>query len=147
MHSEDELKKAITTAEKLHGHLGPFLVIGVRMGKTAQRILDCQNTSGYKKLQATVKTPMRTPFSCVIDGIQATTQCTIGNQRLRTENSKKEIIATFELQESDKALKVIVNQNIIEDLMNKTSESRTNEDLAWKIAQTPENQLFTIEKR
>lgn len=146
MHDEEgELNSAIEIAEKLHGHLGPFLVVGVRMGRTAMEILN-PNT-GENELRVTAKTPLHTPFSCVIDGIQATTKCTIGNQRLRIEDSQEEITATFEKQNSTKALRVTVNPKVVKDLVNRASEGVSNEKLAWKIARTPVNQLFTIEKR
>jgi formylmethanofuran dehydrogenase subunit E len=53
----------IEKAADLHGHLGPFLVLGVRMGETAKKILKTAN------LQVTAKLPLSTPFSCVLDGI------------------------------------------------------------------------------
>ena len=136
----------IEKATDFHGHLGPFLVIGVKMGNMAKRILN-PNTGENNRLQATVKIPLLTPFSCVLDGIQATTQCTVGNQKLKIENSQKEITAHFELQNSNRALKASVNPKITEALMNKISEGSSNEELAWKIAHMPESQLFTIEKR
>jgi formylmethanofuran dehydrogenase subunit E len=140
--SQQELTSAIKDAEKLHGHLGPFLVIGVRMGKIAQKILDI-NIRENGKLRAYAKIPVLTPFSCILDGIQATTNCTIGNQRLRIENSKKEMIVCFEL---DKAISISVNQEAVEKLMNRISKGASNEELAWDIAHMAENQLFTIEK-
>jgi len=141
--------KLITLMEKaadFHGHLGPFLVIGVRMGNMAKRILK-PNTVEHKELEATAKIPLLVPFSCVLDGIQATTHCTVGNQKLRIENAQKEITANFKLQNSDRALKVSVNSKIIEGLMNRISEGALNEELAWEIARMPESRLFTIEKR
>jgi len=143
---EKELTSAIKEAERLHGHLGPFLVIGVRMGNIVKRILN-PNKGDNNLLYATVTAPLLTPFSCIIDGIQATTKCTIGNQKLRIKNSKKEIFAHFQLQNSDKALKISVNQKIIEELISKIAEGVSNEELAWKIARMPENQLFTIGKQ
>jgi formylmethanofuran dehydrogenase subunit E len=142
---KEELKSAIETAERLHGHLGPFLVVGVRMGRTAMEILN-HDTDDHE-LRVTAKIPLQTPFSCVLDGIQATTKCTIGNQRLRIEDSQKEISATFEKQNSTKMLRVTVSQKVVEDLVNRASEGVSNEKLAWKIARTPVNRLFTIEKR
>jgi formylmethanofuran dehydrogenase subunit E len=140
------LTELIEKAADFHGHLGPFLVIGVRMGNTAERILNT-NAMQHKKLEATVKIPLLTPFSCVLDGIQVTTHCTVGNQKLRIENSQKEIAACFELQNSDRKLKVSVNPKIVEELMNEISEGASNEELAQKIASMPENQLFTIGKQ
>lgn len=142
---EKKLKLAIKNAEKLHGHLGPFLVIGVRIGKTAQKNLNTNTIEN--KLRATVKIPLSTPFSCVLDGIQTTTKCTIGNQKLRIENSQKEITARFELQNSDKTMKISVNPKIVEELTNRLSKGASDKELAWKIAHMPESQLFTIEKQ
>jgi len=116
------------------------------MGNTAERILNT-NAMQLKKLEATVKIPLLTPFSCVLDGIQVTTHCTVGNQKLRIENSQKEIAACFELQNSDRTLKVSVNPKIVEELMNEISKGSSNEELAQKIASMPENQLFTIGKQ
>ena len=147
MHEEEEkLTSAIKNAEKLHGHLGPFLVIGVRMGKTVKRIPNL-NAVEHKELEATAKIPLLTPISCIIDGIQTTTHCTVGNQKLKIENSQKEIAVNFKLQNSNRKLKVLVNPKIVEKLMNRISEGASNEELAWEIARMPESQLFTIEKR
>jgi formylmethanofuran dehydrogenase subunit E len=136
------LKKLIDKAADFHGHLGPFLVIGVRMGNAAKKALP--QIRKKEKLQITAKTPLSTPFSCVIDGIQVTTKCTIGNQKLKIENSRKEIAAIFKLQNSDNSLKVSVNPKVTEKLMKKLSSETSNEELAWEIAAMPENQLLNI---
>lgn len=141
---KEKLKLAIKNAEKLHGHLGPFLVIGVRIGSIAKRILN-PNIRENNKLRVTAKIPLVTPFSCILDGIQATTQCTIGNQKLRIENSQKQIVASFELQNSCRALRISVNLKIIDELLNRISEGASDEELAWEIANMQENRLFTIE--
>jgi len=140
-----ELTSLIKKAADFHGHLGPFLVIGVRMGSLAKRILNV-NAGESDKFQVTARLPLSTPFSCVIDGIQATTQCTVGNQKLRIENSQAEIIVYFEQQDLDKALRIHVNPKIINELRNRYSKGGTNEELAREIATIPENQLFIIEK-
>jgi formylmethanofuran dehydrogenase subunit E len=141
---EEELATAIKNATRLHGHLGPFLVIGVRMGKLAKTTL---TNIEENQLRATAKVPLLTPFSCILDGIQATTSCTIGNQKLHLENSKKEITVRFECQNSGKTIKVTVNPTIVEKLMNRIAEGTSNEELAREIAHMPETQLFKIEKQ
>ena len=136
------IKKAID----FHGHLGPFLVIGVRMGSLAKRILNL-NAEESNKLRVTARLPLLTPFSCILDGIQATTQCTVGNQKLRIENSQAKVIVYFEQQNLDKGLRIYVNPKIIKELKDRYSEGASNEELAREIAFTPESQLFTIEKQ
>lgn len=95
----------------------------------------------------TARLPLLTPFSCIIDGIQATTQCTIGNQKLRIQNSQTKIIVYSEQQNLDKALRIHVNPKIIGELKDRYSEGASNEELAQEIASMPESQLFIIEKR
>ena len=141
---KEKLSLTIKKAEELHGHLGPFLVIGVRIGETAKRMLEVESN---EKLRATAKIPLKTPFSCILDGIQSTTQCTVGNQKLKIENSQREITVQFKLENPNSTLKIGVNQQIIEELKQKFSQGATNQELAWKIVELPENQLFSIEKQ
>ena len=61
-----ELETAVKDAVRLHGHLGPFLVIGVRMGKLAERTLEHSSDKDIK-FQVTIRVPQTTPFSCTID--------------------------------------------------------------------------------
>jgi len=130
---------------KLHGHLGPFLVIGVRMGGVAKRVFNQDGRDSFR-FQITAKVPLVIPFSCAIDGIQATTHCTLGNQRLRIENAKEQIFASFSFEDSDLAMRISVNQRVIRELMRKMSAGVGNDELAGEIAAMPETQLFTIEK-
>ena len=141
---KEKLSLTIKKAEELHGHLGPFLVIGVRIGETAKRMLEVESN---EKLRATVKIPLKTPFSCSLDGIQSTSQCTVGNQKLQIENSQREITVQFKLENPNSTLKIGVNQQIIEELKQEFSQGATNQELAWKIVELPENQLFSIEKQ
>ena len=141
-----ELTSLIKKAADFHGHLGPFLVIGVRMGSLAKKILNA-NAEENNKFRVTARLPLLTPFSCIIDGIQATTQCTVGNQKLRIENSKAKIIVYFEQQNLDEGLRIHVNPKIIKELKKRYSEGASNEELAQEIASMPESQLFVIEKQ
>jgi len=141
-----ELTSLIKKAADFHGHLGPFLVIGVRMGSLAKKILNA-NAGENNKLRITAWLPLLTPFSCIIDGIQVTTQCTVGNQKLGIENSKAKIIVYFEQKNSHKALRIHVNPKIIKELKDRYSEGASNEELAREIASIPESQLFVIEKQ
>ncbi|MCK4668664.1 hypothetical protein E3J49_03855 [Candidatus Bathyarchaeota archaeon] len=142
----EELTSLIEKAADFHGHLGPFLVIGVRMGSSAKKVFN-ENAGESDELRVTARLPLLTPFSCILDGIQATTRCTVGNQKLRMENSQEKIAVYFEQENSDKTLRLHVNPKIIEYLKNRYSERASNEELAQEIASMPQSQLFIIEKR
>jgi len=145
MHTErGEIASEIKNAKKLHGHLGPFLVIGVRMGIIAKKTLDV-SAKQHIKLRANAKIPLKPPFSCVLDGIQATTTCTVGNQRLVIENSAEEITVDFEMRNSDRRVRLSVSPSIMEELNKKISEGPLTEKCAWDIVHMPEDQLFTVE--
>jgi len=130
---------------KLHGHLGPFLVVGVRMGGAAKRVFN-QDARDSFRFRITAKIPLVIPFSCAIDGIQATTHCTLGNQRLRIENAQEQIFASFRSEDSDRAVRISVNERVVRELMRKMSAGVGNDELAGEVAAMPETQLFTIEK-
>ena len=135
----------IEKGAEFHGHLGPFLVLGIRTGLIGLRELGAPRKFGQMNVTAMLK--LSVPFSCLIDGIQVATKCTVGNRMLKLENSQRGMAVHFRLRNSDKALTVHVNPEIVKHLMNKFSEGVSNEELAWKIASSPESQLFMIEKQ
>ena len=143
MQSQKELGLMIDNAQKLHGHLGPFLVIGVRMGMIAKKALSVSDDQcGF--LKANVKVPLFPPFSCLLDGIQASTSCTVGNQRLTIENSE-EICVSFARQNAGRTVKITLKPKVIQELRKKISEDALTEKFALELAHTPENQLFSVE--
>lgn len=63
---------------KFHGHLGPFIVLGYRMGRFALRHFD----NNPFALVATVYCSGQPPESCLIDGIQIGSGCTYGKRNI-----------------------------------------------------------------
>lgn len=139
-----ELESQIEDAVELHGHLGPFLVIGVRMGRAAKQLLNPGNQPDMELL-AYVQVHLRTPFSCTLDGIQLTTQCTIGNQRLKVKESRRRIAARFVTASSENAVTITVNPEVVKEVTEGISKGTRNEALAEVIASTPERRLFEID--
>lgn len=56
---KDVLKEAVM----LHGHLGPFLVLGLKMGLRAKSIIEMP-------IACEVSTVLKKPYLCVIDGLK-----------------------------------------------------------------------------
>ncbi len=132
-------------AEDFHGHLGPFLVIGIRMGLIG---LDRLGRKKGDPLGVTASLPLRTPFSCVIDGLQMATRCTIGNQKLSLKNSSR-IKVEFEQNEKRQRILVALNQSVFEELKSRLLSHKKLKDeevreLAWKVAAIPEEKLFAV---
>ncbi|WOX56561.1 formylmethanofuran dehydrogenase subunit E family protein [Methanoculleus palmolei] len=63
---------------KFHGHLGPFIVLGYRMGRHALHRLG----SDPFALSATVYCSGTPPESCLVDGVQIGSGCTFGKRNI-----------------------------------------------------------------
>lgn len=144
---KQELEEILEKAVDFHGHLGPFLVLGVRMGLIGIRELEAKK--GNPKLRVTVMTKPSVPFSCVIDGIQAATKCTIGNRKLRLRNSPKTVSAKFQILEGN-IVTVTLNpakQEELEKLLSKPASFQRTEKIARNIISMPEKELFKVKKK
>ena len=140
-----EVTSILEKAAEFHGHLGPFLAIGVRMGQIG---LNGVGMSKAKSLVVTASLPLRVPFSCIIDGLQITTKCTTGNQKLSLINSAK-IQVKFEGKDNGRKVVVGLNQSMFEKLKFQllSKEAMPDEEvreLAWEVAAIPEDKLFVI---
>jgi formylmethanofuran dehydrogenase subunit E len=69
------------SAVQLHGHLGPWLVAGLRLGASGLRAAGAE---GYFDVVVTVEGPLALPpQSCFLDGLQVATGATLGKRNLK----------------------------------------------------------------
>lgn len=66
--------RVLGQAARFHGHLGPWLVLGLKAGRYARRKLGASPFD----LRARVFCPPHTPYTCFVDGIQFSSGCTMG---------------------------------------------------------------------
>jgi formylmethanofuran dehydrogenase subunit E len=132
----------IEFACKLHGHVGPYLIIGLKMGAAAKKALNLSEIESTH-LRTEVSVPLYPPFSCLLDGIQVSTTCTIGNQRLQIKNSKI-IQATFKKENSSKIVKIKLAKLLSAQLDQRHKQNELDEAYAWELAELPESKLFNI---
>jgi len=83
------LPERLQRLQEFHGHLGPYVVIGLRMGDVGHREL-----GGYKGLTAEVTCLPKPPMLCVVDGVQFSSQCTMGKGNI-TAKEGAEPVAVF----------------------------------------------------
>ncbi|MEA2090244.1 MAG: formylmethanofuran dehydrogenase subunit E family protein [Thermoproteota archaeon] len=142
-----ELKPLLNKAGEFHGHLGPFLVIGVRMGLIGLRELGI--AKNYRQLHVTAMVKSTVPFTCVLDGIQMTTQCTFGNQKLKVKEFSG-IEAEFELENGEQNVTVAVNpatfNSIKGELVARNVSLEEVRQLALKVASISEEKLFIVKR-
>lgn len=142
---DQDLAPILRRAVDFHGHFGPFLVVGVRAGTIALREL--QTSKGNKSLRAVASLVYSVPYSCILDGIQLSTGCTIGNKRLRFEESPT---FTIELEDPAKGkITISVLSRAVDELRRKSAKDLSIEDLerlAHEVASTAEEELFLIDR-
>ncbi|MGD9014912.1 MAG: formylmethanofuran dehydrogenase subunit E family protein, partial [Candidatus Omnitrophota bacterium] len=68
-------RNTLNQAKRFHGHLGPYLILGILAGELAIKKLGCRK---YFDLSVRVWGAQRKPKSCCIDGLQLSTGATYG---------------------------------------------------------------------
>ncbi len=133
--SNAKLKEAI----KFHGHLGPYLVLGLLMGELAINALKCKKHFGIKALVAGAT---EKPKSCLIDGLQLSTGCTYGKGNI--EKIKGQAIQVlFSTLDNNKRIAIVLNKRLIQQL-NKLKGHRDSEVFAKKLIECNCKKLFEI---
>ena len=82
-----KLPKELEELKRFHGHLGPYAVIGLKMGQVANQYL---GESGFGK-KAVIETGTTPPISCIVDGIQFSSGCTLGKGNIEVKDQKQPI--------------------------------------------------------
>lgn len=125
-------------AVEFHGHGGPFMVVGLRMGLAALRVLDAE---GWFDINSLIRLRWRPPDSCVIDGIQIATGCTMGKHNIEVIEGDG-IEATFTRETEN--LKITLRQEIHRKIIGLLSEKREEpvKKMMEELSKTPDNEIF-----
>jgi len=144
MATRQNLDSIINKAVDFHGHIGPFLVIGIRMGLIGLRELE--TTPDNAKLRSAISVERVVPFSCAIDGIQVVTKCTIGNTKLQLKKASKTISTDFQIPGGRHVTVTLKPDKLMELKKALPTDISSYETikLARLVAALPEEKLFTI---
>ncbi len=104
----EDLQKFLDDSSRYHNHLCPRQIIGVRLGLLGMLALQLEPNCGSKRLLVIVETD-----GCFVDGVSATTGCTVGHRTLRIEDYGK-TAATFVDTKTGRAVRVAPNLGIRE---------------------------------
>ena len=129
------LKEAI----RFHGHLGPYLVLGILAGEAALKKLGCKK---YFGLEIKVRGAAKKPRSCLIDGLQLATGATYGKGNINKLNGSL-IKIVFQDRISKKKITLSLKNNLIKKL----KEVKTHQDaelLAKQLYKTNYSNLFSL---
>ena len=125
---------------RFHGHIGPFLAVGLRMGLLANERIG-RDPMGMK---ATVRVEGRPPRSCVLDGIQYSTGCTLGKYNIAVEVDPVNVAATFTGKAG--SVSIALRPEFLAKIENdlKGAPEKAVVDYAFKIMDTPPEDIFEV---
>lgn len=131
------LKEAI----KFHGHLGPYLVLGLIAGDLALKETGSPRHFGLKVL---VYGANEKPKSCLIDGLQLSTGATYGKGNIQKYKAKKIKIAVCN-KLNNKRIALTIKDGLIKELEALKSHA-DSEKLARRLLKTGESKIFTLNR-
>ena len=131
------LEETLRQIERFHGHLGPYVVIGYKMGEIANQILGKNPFSKH----AVVWTGTQPPLSCIVDGIQISSGCTLGKGNI---SIKLDGIAKAQFTNKDgKKIEIILKSDVKEEIDTSVTEENMI-GFSEKLYQRSDNELFDI---
>ena len=107
---EREIKEAV----KFHGHLGPYLVLGLLAGRLGLKKTAAKK---YFGLDVLVYGVGKKPKSCLIDGLQLSTGSTYGKGNIKKYKSR-DIKIIMRNQKNNKKLSLFITKQLKDGLDN-----------------------------
>lgn len=132
-------KVSLKEAVKFHGHLGPYLVLGILAGEAAIKKLKCRKHFG---IDVKVWGAAQKPKSCLIDGLQLSTGATYGKGNIEKLDGPL-IKIRFCNRLNQKEITLTLREDLIKRL-EKVNAHKDCEDLAKEIYKKDYSSLFCI---
>jgi len=116
-------------AIRFHGHNGPFLALGYRLGQHVNKLIKPKSIMDY---HVTVYVKKEKPYTCVIDGLQCVTFATMGkgNISVRSRQSsgiRVHIVSsskTLMFTSTSRAMTMCLGQKDLDTAARKISKAR-----------------------
>ena len=131
--------------KQVHGHVGPWNVLGWRMGKAALHELNA--IWGQHELDVVCHIPLQTPYACLADGLMVGTGNSIGRLDIRLSEVMTMTEIYVSIRRKDGTGPVLLlkpNQKYLEKIRN--APDAQLESLARECGKLPEKGLFVTEK-
>jgi formylmethanofuran dehydrogenase subunit E len=128
---------SLKEAVKFHGHLGPYLILGILSGDFALKKLGAKK---YFGLEVKVWGANKKPKSCLIDGLQLSTGATYGKGNIRKLNGAL-IRMEFCNKENNKRIVLELKDKVRNKLDNLRGHT-DSEEVARKLYKERRNGAF-----
>lgn len=130
---------SIKQAVDFHGHLGPYLVLGIIAGELALKKLGCKKFFG---LEVKVWGANKKPKSCLVDGLQLSTGATYGKGNIKKIDGSSIRITICNLK-NNKKVRIEFKKWLCE-VLDDLSGHRDSEVFAKKLYRTNPTKIFTV---
>ena len=132
----DEILKLIND---FHGHIGPYVVLGYRMGRLANKKM---GDDPFRKT-ARVMTGTTPPISCLVDGVQLSSGCTLGKGNIEVEDAGE---ARVIFTDNEARYLMISLRSDIQDKIETEMTRENAENMAKCLLEFSDEELFEIEE-
>jgi formylmethanofuran dehydrogenase subunit E len=128
-------------ATEFHGHGGPFMIIGLRMGLVALDLLD---SKGWFGIRCRAYLRWAPPYSCTIDGIQSSTGCTMGKHNLDVEEVEG---ISAEFCAGEKRVRITIRQDTLSFVRDSfDAGDEAVEECMERLREAAVEELFQVEQ-
>ena len=129
--------------QRYHGHVGPWNVLGWRIGQAALR--EMKSEWGKHELEVICYVPPQTPFTCLVDGLSVGTGNSQGRLDLRMAEVltwEQSFVAVRRKDGKGGVVEFRPHELYLASIMSQPVERL--EALCQECAKMPEDKLFTI---
>ena len=135
-----EANRLLIAGGRFHGHIGPFLAVGLKIGLVANEVLG----RSPLEVRAEVEVNPRPPRSCVIDGIQYVTGCTLGKANIVIHARDDRIAASFSL--GGRSVRISLRDEFLKEMESSLQgkPEKAVVDYAFQIMDTPAEQFLEV---
>ena len=136
-----DVETSLSRVLDYHGHLGPWAMIGYRVGERALKESGLHRSS--KDLLVVHHCPEAVQYTCMLDGLHAATGASIGKLTLKHEVVPADQLHTVVVdREHGKRYEFTVNPELVSAILNLDHEHQVSE--AKRVAALPDEKLFRI---
>jgi formylmethanofuran dehydrogenase subunit E len=128
-----DLPDELAALKRFHGHLGPFAVIGYRMGLIARRRFP-------QRIYAVLHSGTQRPLSCLADGVQMSSCCTLGKGNIALREDGE---AVGEFSDGAGHLLIALRPEVRARIEAETTHA-TEEIISLDLHRSDEAALFTV---
>jgi formylmethanofuran dehydrogenase subunit E len=130
---------------RYHGHVGPWNVLGWRIGQAALR--EFKSAWGAHELEVICYVPPQTPFTCLVDGLSVGTGNSQGRLDLRMAEVlawKQSFVAVRRKDGKGSVAEFRPRTEYLESIMGQPVEKL--DELCTRCSQMPETELFAVRR-